>query len=106
MSNTVLETINLTKKYKKFIALDNASITIKKSDIYGLIGRNGAGKTTLMKVITTLTNKTSGEFKLFDSSDSELTESKRRIGCLIENPAFFPNMSAFKILCNTKRNYR
>ena len=98
MSNTVLETINLTKKYKKFIALDNASITIKKSDIYGLIGRNGAGKTTLMKVITTLTNKTSGEFKLFDSSDSELTESKRRIGCLIENPAFFPNMSEYKNL--------
>ena len=98
MSNTVLETINLTKKYKKFIALDNASITIKKSDIYGLIGRNGAGKTTLMKVITTLTNKTSGEFKLFDSIDSELTESKRRIGCLIENPAFFPNMSAYKNL--------
>ena len=98
MSNTVLETINLTKKYKKFIALDPASITIKKSAIYGLIGRNGAGKTTLMKVITTLTNKTSGEFKLFDSSDSELTESKRRIGCLIENPAFFPNMSAYKNL--------
>ena len=98
MSNTVLETINLTKKYKKFVALDSASITIKKGDIYGLIGRNGAGKTTLMKVITTLTNKTSGEFKLFDSSDSELTESKRRIGCLIENPAFFPNMSAYKNL--------
>ena len=98
MSNTVLETINLTKKYKKFVALDNTSITIKKGDIYGLIGRNGAGKTTLMKVITTLTNKTSGEFKLFDSSDSELTESKRRIGCLIENPAFFPNMSAYKNL--------
>ena len=98
MSNTVLETINLTKKYKKFVALDSASITIKKGDIYGLIGRNGAGKTTLMKVITTLTNKTSGEFKLFDLSDSELTESKRRIGCLIENPAFFSNMSAYKNL--------
>ncbi len=98
MSNTVLETIKLTKKYKKFVALDSASITIKKGDIYGLIGRNGAGKTTLMKVITTLTNKTSGEFKLFDLSDSELTESKRRIGCLIENPAFFPNMSAYKNL--------
>jgi len=98
MSNTVLETINLTKKYKKFVALDSANITIKKGDIYGLIGRNGAGKTTLMKVITTLTNKTSGEFKLFDLSDSELTESKRRIGCLIENPAFFPNMSAYKNL--------
>lgn len=98
MSDTILETRSLTKKYKNFVALDNVSVTINKGDIYGLIGRNGAGKTTLMKVITTLTNKTSGEFKLFDSNDSDLTESKRRIGCLIENPAFFPNMSAYKNL--------
>lgn len=58
MQEIVLQTNNLTKKYKDFVALDNATITIHKGDIYGLIGRNGAGKTTLMKTITTLTNKT------------------------------------------------
>lgn len=47
MQEVVLKTINLTKKYKDFVALDNANITIHKGDIYGLIGRNGAGKTTL-----------------------------------------------------------
>lgn len=98
MKDVILKTRNLTKKYKDFTALNNANITINKGDIYGLIGRNGAGKTTLMKVITTLTNKTSGEFYLFDKDDSDLTETKRRIGCLIENPAFFENLTAYQNL--------
>ena len=97
MQEIVLQTNNLTKKYKGFMALDNATITIHKGDIYGLIGRNGAGKTTLMKTITTLTNKSGGSFSLFDSEE-ELTESKRRIGCLIESPAFFGNLTAYQNL--------
>ena len=97
MQEIVLQTNNLTKKYKDFIALDNVTITIHKGDIYGLIGRNGAGKTTLMKTITTLTNKSGGSFSLFDSEE-ELTESKRRIGCLIESPAFFGNLTAYQNL--------
>lgn len=95
MKEIVLKTNNLTKKYKDFVALDKVSIEIDKGDIYGLIGRNGAGKTTLMKIITTLTNKTSGEFTLLNHSDNDLTETKRRIGSLIENPAFFPNLNAY-----------
>ena len=97
MQEIVLQTNNLTKKYKDFIALDHANITIHKGDIYGLIGRNGAGKTTLMKTITTLTTKTEGSFSLF-GSEEELTESKRRIGCLIESPAFFDNLTAYQNL--------
>lgn len=95
MKELILKTNNLTKKYKDFIALDKINIEINKGDIYGLIGRNGAGKTTLMKIITTLANKTSGEFTLLNHNDNDLTETKRRIGSLIENPAFFPNLSAY-----------
>lgn len=98
MKEIVLETNNLTKKYRNFTALNEANITVSKGDIYGLIGRNGAGKTTLMRIITTLTNKTSGEFTLFGKLDDDLTETKRRIGCLIENPSFFPNLTAYQNL--------
>ena len=98
MNKTVLKTINLTKKYKNFTALDHVNITIKKGDIYGLIDRNGAGKTTLMKTVTTLTEKTEGSFQLFENTSQELTESKRRIGCLIENPAFFANLTVVQNL--------
>ncbi len=98
MEEVILKTNVLTKKYKDFTALDHVNITINKGDIYGLIGRNGAGKTTLMKTITTLVNKTSGEFELFGVLDNNLTEAKRRIGCLIENPAFYPNLTAYQNL--------
>ncbi len=98
MKEMILKTNNLTKMYKDFKALEDVSITIQKGDIYGLIGRNGAGKTTLMKIITTLTNKTSGEFELFGEKDTNLTDQKRRIGCLVENPAFFPNLTAYENL--------
>ncbi len=95
MKNIVLKTNELTKKYKNFIALDKVNLTIEKGDIYGLIGRNGAGKTTLMKIISTLSSKTDGEFELFECNNKNASEVKRRIGCLIENPAFYPNMSAY-----------
>lgn len=97
MKEVILKTNNLTKKYGDFVALDNVNIQINKGDIYGLIGRNGAGKTTLMKVITTLTSKTSGEYELFGERENAI-EKKKRIGCLIENPAFFPNLTAHQNL--------
>ena len=86
MKDVILKTNNLTKKYKDFTALNNANITINKGDIYGLIGRNGAGKTTLMKVITTLTNKTSGEFYLFDKDNKKeyLTYPKKKENEMVE----------------------
>lgn len=97
MKEVVLKTNNLTKQYNKNVVLDNVNITIKKGDIYGLIGRNGAGKTTLMKIITTLESPTSGTFELFNTSseNDELFDNKKRVGSLIEYPAFYPNLSAY-----------
>lgn len=97
MKEVVLKTNNLTKQYNKNVVLDNVNITIKKGDIYGLIDRNGAGKTTLMKIITTLASPTSGTFELFNtcSENDELFDNKKRVGSLIEYPAFYPNLSAY-----------
>lgn len=96
MKEVILQTHNLTKKYKENTVLDHVNITIKKGDIYGLIGRNGAGKTTLMKLITTLSLPTSGTFTLFgtESNSRDLFDNKKRVGSLIEYPAFYPNLSA------------
>lgn len=98
MKEVILKTKALSKKYRNFTALNNADMTVYKGDIYGLIGRNGAGKTTAMKIITGLSEKTSGEFELFSKKGAEAENEKRRIGCLIENPAFFGGLTAYQNL--------
>ncbi len=61
----ILRTQQLTKKYKKDIALDHVSMTVRKGEIYGLIGQNGAGKSTLIRLVTGLAFPTSGTIELF-----------------------------------------
>lgn len=98
MREIVLRTEQLSKRYKNFTALDNIDMTVYRKDIYGLIGRNGAGKTTIMKIVTGLTEKSGGEFEIFGKKGSAAGNEKRRIGSLIENPAFFTDMTAYQNL--------
>ena len=57
---------NLVKEYPNTKALNGISFSIKKGEFFALLGQNGAGKTTTINILTGLTNKTSGEVKLFD----------------------------------------
>ncbi|MBQ8133278.1 MAG: ATP-binding cassette domain-containing protein, partial [Clostridia bacterium] len=98
MRDIIVKTEKLSKSYGKFKALDEVDMTVYQGDIYGLIGRNGAGKTTIMKIISGLAIKTEGVFEVFSKSGEASAEDKKRIGCLIENPAFFGNMTAYQNL--------
>lgn len=88
----VLKTNDLTKKYGKQIAVNKANLNIEKGDIYGLIGKNGAGKTTIMKIVCGLIYQDQGDIQLFESSNLE--KARKRMGCVIEQPALYPNMTA------------
>ena len=98
MREIVLQTKQLSKRYKEFTALDRADMTVYGGDIYGLIGRNGAGKTTIMKIVTGLTEKSDGNFEIFSKLGNSAQNEKRRMGCLIENPAFFGSLTAYQNL--------
>lgn len=98
MHEIVLQTKQLSKHYGSFTALEDVNMTVYQKDIYGLIGRNGAGKTTIMKIVTGLTEKSGGEFEIFSKQGEDVAKEKRRIGCLIENPAFFGNLTAYQNL--------
>lgn len=93
MENMIIRTNKLTKVYGKQRAVDSVDLTLKEGAILGLIGKNGAGKTTLMRMITGLTQPTSGEIELFGKS-SNLSSQRRRTGSLIESPALFPFLTA------------
>lgn len=98
MREVALQTKQLSKHYKNHIALNHADMTVYRGDIYGIVGRNGAGKTTLMKIVTGLTGQSGGEFEIFGKKGRAAEKEKRRIGCLIENPAFFGNLTAYQNL--------
>ena len=95
----VLKTQNLTKRYGSTTAVDNVSLTVEKGDIFGLIGQNGAGKTTLMRLVTSLAHQDSGEIELFgQTSEAGLNAARARIGCVVETPALYPNLTAVQNL--------
>lgn len=88
----ILEAKDICKAYGKNMVLNQVNLTIKAGEIYGLVGENGAGKSSLMKVITGLTKPTSGEISLFGKKNLE--DERNKIGCLIENPALYMDMTA------------
>jgi ABC-2 type transport system ATP-binding protein len=57
----MIETIDLTKKYGDFCALDSLDLKLAEGDLFGFIGPNGAGKTTTIRILTTLLAPTWGE---------------------------------------------
>lgn len=95
MSDYIIETQNLTKRYGNQVSVADLEIHVKKGRIYGLLGRNGAGKTTTMKMLLGLVQPTSGEVRIF-GKNIQGNEKKLlpRIGCLIESPGFYPNLTA------------
>lgn len=88
----VLTTRGLTKTYHGRNVVDAVNMNVEKGDIYGFIGKNGAGKTTLMKMVCGLARTSAGEFTLFGSAD--LGAGRKKIGCVIEQPALYPGMTA------------
>lgn len=83
----MLKIKNLTKKYGKFLALDNLNLHIEKGEIFGFVGPNGAGKTTTMRIVCGLLKATSGSVYV-DGVDAIANpeDIKRKVGYV---PDFF-----------------
>ncbi|GLC90449.1 ABC transporter ATP-binding protein [Lysinibacillus piscis] len=95
MTEYVLKTHQLTKQYKKQLALNKVNLSIKKGAIYGFIGQNGAGKSTLIKIVTGLAKANAGTLELFGHSHEQaLLQARKRMGVIIEAPALYPHMTA------------
>ena len=87
MTETVLHTKGLTKRYGSHTAVDRAELTVEKGQIYGLVGRNGAGKTTIIRMVTGQTIPTAGEISLFGAAGKELMKVRARTGVMVETPS-------------------
>lgn len=96
MNEYVIETKQLTKRYRGQEAVSRVELHVKKGAVYGLIGRNGAGKTTIMKMLTGMSNPTEGEIHLFGREHGDRDGGWLRIGSLIEQPGVYADRTAFQ----------
>ncbi len=94
--NEVIQISNLSKRYKKIIAIQNLSFSVKKGQVYGILGPNGSGKTTTLSILTGIIHKDSGSFQWFGKDPTP--DSLKRIGTLIETPNFYPYLTLYQNL--------
>lgn len=88
-----VETMALTKRYRKKAAVNHIDLKVREGAIYGFIGRNGAGKSTTLKMLCGLAKPTEGEIRLFGKTVDDPYVAKR-VGCLIESTGLYPRMTA------------
>ena len=84
----------LTKKYKDIVAVDNLNLSVHKGELFSLLGVNGAGKTTTIKMLSCLTQPTSGDAFLNGKSISKDTVAvKSLIAVSPQETAIAPGLS-------------
>lgn len=93
---------NVTKRWGKFVAVDNLTMTIKDRGFVTLLGPSGCGKTTTLRMIAGLETPTEGEIiidgvTVFDSNKGiNISPSKRDVGFLFQNYALWPHMTVYQ----------
>ena len=93
---------HVTKRWGKFYAVDDLSMVIADNAFVTLLGPSGCGKTTTLRMIAGLETPTSGRITIGDTVvfDSEaginMPANKRKVGCLFQNYALWPNMTVYE----------
>jgi ABC-2 type transport system ATP-binding protein len=93
-NDVILRTNGLTKKFGTLVAVNNLNLELRRGEVFGFLGPNGAGKSTTVGMILGLIAPTSGGIELFGKKlDGNSWPLLRRVGAIIEEPAFFPYLS-------------
>ena len=103
--NYVIETFNLTKRYKirgkaeKLTALNSINLKVKEGEIFGLLGPNGAGKTTLVSILTALLQPSEGYAKILGRNVlKEQYFIKKNVGLMLGNEMIYYRITGYRNL--------
>ncbi len=88
----MVRTERLTKRYGKAVAVDGLDLSVGRGEVYGFLGPNGAGKTTTLRMLLGLVRPTGGSASVLGLKPGS-PDGLRRVGALVESPAFFPYLS-------------
>ena len=91
----VLTTHALTKQFGALRAVDGLDMQVCRGDVFGFLGPNGAGKTTVIRLALGLIHPTSGYVEVCGHRvPGELQDALRHVGGFVDDPTFYPLMSA------------
>ena len=104
MSEIVIQTKNLVKKYENFNAVKDLNLSIQKGEVFGLLGPNGAGKTTTILMLLGLTEPTAGGVRVLGLNPArQPLKVKARVGYLPDQVGFYDELTAVENLIYTAR---
>src|SRR5215204_4956468 len=94
MTEPVIKTENLTKRFGDFVAVDKISFGVYPGEIFGFLGANGAGKTTAMRMLCGLSIPTSGKasvagYDVFKNRD----KIKQNIGYMSQKFSLYEDLT-------------
>ncbi len=93
-NDIILRTCDLTKNFGKLVAVKDLNLEIHRGEVFGFLGPNGAGKSTTVGMILGLITPTAGHIELFGKRlEGNSWAALRRVGAIIEEPAFYPYLS-------------
>jgi ABC-2 type transport system ATP-binding protein len=92
MTNTIVVTEALTKRYGGRLAVDEVSLSVRRGEVYGFLGPNGAGKTTTLRMLLGLVRPTSGTARVLGHHPGH-PRAVAGVGALVEGPGFYPYLS-------------
>ena len=92
-------TRSLFKSYGDLVAVDGIDLDVRSGSVFGFLGPNGAGKSTTIKLLTTLVPPTSGNIEILGiNAVKHPLEVRKRIGVVLQQPSYEPNLSVEKSL--------
>ena len=95
----VIQTDNLTRTFKNTVAVDGLNLTVRRGEIFGLVGPDGAGKTTTIRLLSAIMNPTSGWARVagFDTV-KQAEEIKKRIGYMAQRFNLYGDLTVMENL--------
>ena len=99
MADIILETRNLTREFKGFVAVNEVNLHVQRGHIHALIGPNGAGKTTCFNLLTKFLEPSAGQI-LFNGRDITMLQPAQiaRMGIIrsFQISAVFPHLTVLE----------
>ncbi len=87
---------NVTKRFGDFVAVDNATVELRRGEVFSLLGPSGCGKTTLLRIAAGFQQPDQGRVILDGEDITSLPPNRRQINTVFQNYALFPHLTVYE----------